>query len=109
GSPVITAASARFSADDVGKLIIICAKPGGKGRFNSCRNSYTGRIAAVQTSNRASLASAYPGANQPGAFAFFASDDTAALQAAIDATGDVSSSRTGVIRLPGRPVMIIDP
>ncbi len=106
GSPVITSAAAHFSADDAGKLIIVCARTANPHASNAWRNTYTGRIASVQSASQASLAGQYQGESQSGAFAFFASDDTAALQAAIDATGELTGLRTGVVRLPGKPAMI---
>ncbi len=109
GSQVITSAAAHFSADDAGKLIVISARTANPHAFNAWRNTYTGRIASVQSASQASLAGQYQGDSQSGAFAFFASDDTAALQAAIDATGDLTGLRTGVVRLPGRPAMSAGP
>jgi len=106
GSPVIISAAARFSAEDAGKLIIICARSAGGRGANPWRNTYTGRILTIQNSSQATLSGEYQAESQSGAFAFFASDDTAALQAAIDASGDITSVRSGVIRLPGKPAMI---
>lgn len=97
GSTSVSSVSANFTAADVGKLIVIWTASGGA----TSTRTFTGTITAVAVPN-AILSAPYGGPSQSNAAAFVGTDDGAAINTALNA---VPLNGTGVIKVPGLPIM----
>jgi hypothetical protein len=97
GSTAVSSFSASFTAADVGKLIAVWTAASGGGSVRT----FTGTITAVAAPN-AVLSAPYGGASQSNAAAFIGTDDGAAINTALNA---VPLNGTGVIKVPGLPIM----
>lgn len=97
GSTAVSSISANFTPADVGKLIVVWTASSGVGSVRT----FTGTITAVAAPN-AVLNIPYGGPSQSSAAAFIGTDDGAAINTALNA---VPLNGTGVIKVPGLPIM----
>jgi hypothetical protein len=99
GSTTLTSATAAFTAGDQGKAILV------KGAGASGVTTLVTTISTVDSSTSVTLAAANAsGGNVTNALVMWATDDTAAIQSAIDAAGTYAAAHgAATIRFPAAP------